>query len=460
MSNDEFMKLWTRCLEIFRDNVTPHTFDVWFSKIVPLSFENKELTVMVGSHFFVEYLEQNYLDLIQKTLYKIYGNGTKLMYKISVVNDTEKDSTVSIPSTTDTSSEVSEKNVQTKDIPQPNNALDSRLIPRYNFSTYIEGESNKLPRSVGDAIARDPGKTFSPFFIYGGSGVGKTHLVNAIGLKAKELHPEMRVLYVSAHLFQVQYTDSVRNNTVNDFINFYQSIDVLIIDDIQELAGMAKTQNTFFHIFNQLHQNGRQIIMTSDRSPIVLQGMEERLLTRFKWGMVTELQAPDAELRKSILRNLTQKNGLKFPEDVMDFISSHIKGIRDLEGIMASMVAHSTMSNCEIDLRLAESVIGAYTKIEKKPLTIEHIIQTVCRQLGLDEELIHDKSRKREIVQARQIAMYIAKNRTDYSAAKIGKLIGGRDHATVLHACKTVREQSDVDRHFKAQVEEIESMLS
>lgn len=290
--------------------------------------------------------------------------------------------------------------------------------------------------------------------------MGKTHLANAIGTKIKELYPDKRVLYVSAHLFQVQYTDSVRNNTTNDFINFYQSIDILIIDDIQEFAGVTKTQNTFFHIFNHLHQNGKQLILTSDRAPVLLQGMEERLITRFKWGMVAELERPTVELRKNILRNKIHRDGLQFPPEVIDYIAENVgDSVRDLEGIVISIMAHSTIYNKEIDLELTQRIVRKVVKSESKSITVDDIINVVCKHFSLDTATIHTKSRKREVVQARQIAMFLAKSYTDFSTAKIGALIGHKDHATVLHACKTIKELREVDKTFRAEIDDIQASL-
>ena len=291
--------------------------------------------------------------------------------------------------------------------------------------------------------------------------MGKTPLVNAIGTRIKELYPEKRVLYVSAHLFQVQYTNSVRENTVNDFINFYQSIDVLIIDDIQEFAALTKTQNTFFHIFNHLHQTGKQLILTSDRSPVMLQGMEDRLLTRFKWGLIAEMERPNVELRKSILRDKVQRDGLKFPEKVIDYIAENVdESVRDLEGIVISLMAHSTVYNRNVDIEMAERVVRkAVRMVENKPLDVTDVLEKVCEHYGVDTAIVYSKARKREVVQVRQIAMYLAKKHTEASSAKIGKLIGKRDHATVLHACKIVTAQLEVDKVFKSEVEELEASL-
>jgi chromosomal replication initiator protein len=290
--------------------------------------------------------------------------------------------------------------------------------------------------------------------------LGKTHLINAIGTRIKELYPEKRVLYVSAHLFQVQYTDSVRTNHFNDFISFYQTIDVLIIDDIQEFAGVTKTQNTFFHIFNHLHQNGKQLILTSDRAPVMLQGMEERLLTRFKWGLVAELEKPDVELRKNILRNKIRRDGLNIPESVINYIAENVnESVRELEGIINSLLAQSIIFKRDVDIDLAERIVRKAVRCESKPITIEDIIAKVCSHYEIEESAIHTKTRKREVVQVRQVAMFLAKKHTDASSSKIGQLIGNKDHATVLHACKIVKDQVEVDKSFKADIEEIEALL-
>ena len=459
MSEIDHVGLWNRCLEIIRDNVPEQTYKTWFLPIIPLKYEDKTLVVQVPSQFFYEFLEDKFVDLLRKTLYKVIGEGTKLMYNVMVDKSSRK--TVDLESTQRTI--IPQKQVMDKRIPQiPVPELDPHLNPEYNFETFIEGYSNKLSRSVAEAVALNPAKTiFNPLFLYGASGVGKTHLANAIGTKIKELYPEKRVLYVSAHLFQVQYTDSVRNNTTNDFINFYQTIDVLIIDDIQEFAGVTKTQNTFFHIFNHLHQNGKQLILTSDRAPVMLQGMEERLLTRFKWGLVAELEKPDIELRKNILRNKIKRDGLTIPESVISYIAESVnESVRELEGIVNSLLAQSILFKREIDLDLAQRIVRKAVKCaESKPMTVSDIIAKVCEHYKIDETAIHTKTRKREVVQVRQVAMYLAKKHTDTSSSKIGQLIGNKDHATVLHACKIVKDQVDVDKSFKAEIEEIEMSL-
>ncbi len=466
MVESNHVVLWNRCLKIIKDNVPETTYTTWFAPIVPLKYEDNTLIVQIPSQFFYEMLEEKFVDLLRMTLYKAIGQGTKLLYNVMMDKTSIPNQTVNLEgsgrSTAVTPKPIFDGNKSPNLFDTPIiQELDPHLNPNYTFKNFIEGYSNKLSRSVAESVAQNPANNpFNPLFLYGASGVGKTHLANAIGIRIKELYPEKRVLYVSAHLFQIQYTDSVRNNTTNDFINFYQSIDVLIIDDIQEFAGVTKTQNTFFHIFNHLHQNRKQLILTSDRAPVLLQGMEERLLTRFKWGMVAELEKPTIELRKDILRNKIHRDGLQFPPEVIDYIAENVnESVRDLEGIVIAIMARSTIFNKEIDLELAQHIIKGVVHNEVKNITIDDILRVVCKHFGLEPSAIHTKSRKREVVQARQIAMYLAKNHTDLSTSKIGKFIGNKDHATVLHACKTVKGQLEVDKSFYAEVEEIETSL-
>ena len=459
----DYQTLWNKCLAVIKDIVPKAAFDTWFVPIVPLSYEDKKFTIQVPSQFFYEYLEEKYVNVLKVTLYRVIGQGTILNYRIMV---DKTGGTVDYPAE---NASTAVKKVTPKDANKAPNPfmttapqdLDPQLNPKYNFDNYFEGTSNKLVRTAGEAVAQNPGKTtFNPLFIFGPSGVGKTHLCHAIGTRIRELHPEKKVLYVSSHLFRVQFTDAIRKNTTNDFLNFYQNIDVLLLDDIQELIGMDKTQNTFFHIFNHLHQLGKQLILTSDKPPVDLQGMEERLITRFKWGMVAELEKPTVELRKNILRNKIHRDGLQFPPEVIDYIAENVgNSVRDLEGIVISIMAHSTIYNKEIDLELAQRIVRKVVNCESKSITIDDIITTVCKHFGLENAAIHTKSRKREVVQARQIAMYLAKNHTDFSTAKIGTLIGNKDHATVLHACKTIKQLKEVDKSFRAEIDEIQTAL-
>ena len=457
--------LWNKCLMFIKDNVNATAFKTWFEPIVPLKYDNKALTIGVPSPFFYEYLEEKYVGLLSAAIYKEIGEGTELMY--SILTDKTNQITVNVEGTKRSQAVQQQANVQNVNkAPNPLQAqvvqdLDPHLNPNYNFDNFIKGTSNEFSRTVAETVAMNPARTFNPLFIYGPSGVGKTHLVNAIGTRIKELYPEKRVLYVSAHLFQVQYTDSVRTNHFNDFITFYQTIDVLIIDDIQEFAGVTKTQNTFFHIFNHLHQNGKQLILTSDRAPVMLQGMEDRLLTRFKWGLVAELEKPDTELRKNILRNKIRKDGLTISESVISYIAENVnESVRELEGIVNSLLAQSILFKRDIDIDLTQRIVRKAVKCaEVKPVTVEDIIEKVCEYYKVDTSTIHTKTRKREVVQVRQVAMYLAKKHTETSSSKIGQLIGKKDHATVLHACKIVKDQVDVDKAFKNEIDEIEATL-
>lgn len=443
--NAELQAKWSQCLAIIKDNVSETIFNTWFADIKAVKYEGNTLTIQVKSNFVYEFLEENAVSLLGYTLSKVMGEGTRLMY--SVLTDKENELTMEVEPENSSAAEKEE-------------SLDSMLISKYTFDNYVEGISNRLSRSVAVSVANKPGRTFNPLFIHGASGVGKTHLVNAIGCKIKELHPELRVLYISAHLFQVQYTDSILQRSFNDFMRFYQSIDVLIIDDIQEIAGLQKTQTAFFHIFNHLHLNGKQLIMTSDRSPAQLKGMEERLITRFKWGLTAEIEKPDLELRKNILRSKTHKDGLKFPEEVISYIAENVDAsIRDLEGIVVSMMAHSTINSADIDVNLARRIVGNFSDFEKRPITIEEIIKKVTEYYAVEPSVLNTRSRKREVVLVRQVAMYLAKKYLDLSTSKIGQYIGKRDHATVLHACKTITNLAETDKQFRYELNQIEIML-
>ena len=467
MIENNLKEMWNRCLQVIKDNVPEKTYTCWFEPIEPIKYENSTLFIGVPTLFFYEMLDGPFLNIMRKALEKGIGEGTQLQYKVMVVKDNQDEKSTVDMKGSDRSTDIPVRPIiNGNKTPNPMQAiapqdLDPHLNPNYTFSNFIKGTSNELSRTVGETVAKEPAKTFNPLFLHGPSGVGKTHLTNAIGTRIKELYPEKRVLYISAHLFQVQYTDSVRTNQFNNFIKFYQGIDVLIIDDIQELAGATKTQQTFFHIFNHLHQNGKQLILTSDRAPVMLQGMEDRMLTRFKWGLVVELEKPDLELRKNILHNKIAYDGLKIPENVINYIAENVSdSVRELEGIVTSLLAHSILLKREIDMDLAERIVRkAVICGESKPVTIESIISKVCEHYNIEESAIHTKTRKREIVQVRQIAMFLAKKHTDNSASKIGQLIGKRDHATVLHACKTVKDLIEVDKAFKTEIEEIEASI-
>lgn len=455
-------QLWNRCLSVIKDNISEAAYNTWFSPIIPLKYENNVFVLQVPSQFFVEYIEEKFIDLLRMTLYREVGNGTRLEYRVLIDKSSGKGT--QIPSAGEQPKpkpqSASSNYISPYNKPQLPD-IDPQLNPSYNFNNLMEGNSNKLARTAGVSIANEPGKTiFNPLFVYGQSGVGKTHLANAIGVMAKQLHPEKRILYVSANTFQIQYTDAVRANTVNDFLNFYQTIDVLIVDDIQEFAGKTGTQNTFFHIFNHLHQTGKQLVLTSDRSPVVMVGLEQRLLTRFKWGLSAEIEKPDFQLRKAILENKIYRDGLEIPADVVDFIAENVTdNVRDLEGTLVSLLAHSTLADMPLDVELAEKIVSRIVTVTRKTNTVEKIRDTVCDYFSLSVDAISTKSRKREVVQARQIAMYLSKQLTKNSLSSIGLAIGQRDHATVLHACKIVTDLMDIDKNFRLSVNEIQEKL-
>ena len=459
--------LWDNSLLLIKDSVTEQQYNTWFKPIVFESYKpsTKTLLVQVPSPFVYEYLEQNFVDLLSKVLHRNFGEGIRLTYR--VVTDKEHKLSQDIeadPNDADLAKQARERAQQTAAqpaAPQQQEDIDTQLDPKLTFNNYMEGDSNKLPRSVGLSIAEHPNTTqFNPMFIYGPSGSGKTHLVNAIGLKAKQMYPQKRVLYVSARLFQTQYTDAVLHNASNDFINFYQSIDMLIVDDIQEWAGKAKTLNTFFHIFNHLFRNGKRIILASDRPPVELKDMPDRLLTRFSCGLVCELEKPNIQLCVDILSNKIRRDGLKIPVDVISFIAQTCNGsVRDLQGAINGLLAYSIVYNSSIDIRLAERVIKRAVKVDDKPLTIDDIVETVCQHYNVTVTAVNSKSRKRDYVVARQVTMYLAQKYTKMPASRIGKLVGNRDHSTVIHSCSKVEERLKIDAGFNDELVSIENGL-
>lgn len=445
---------WQLFLGCLRNQVSPQDFSTWFSVLKMIRFANGELFVGVPNRFFPEIIEQRFAGELKSALAQAYGPSARLHYQ--VVN----------PETGGNSERERElqvrENKQEVVTPQTRRVLplDPNLNPSYTFDNFLEGEANRLSRSVGLNISENPGRgSFNPFFLYGPSGVGKTHLANAIGVRTKQLHPEMRVLFVSAHVFKTQYTESVRKNTQNDFINFYQTIDVLIIDDIQEIT-TAKTQLAFFHIFNHLQQNNRQIVITCDRPPVLFEGIEERMLTRFKWGMVAEMERPDVKLRRDILRSKIKRDGLTFPENVISFIAKNVESsVRELEGIVNSIMAYSVVDNCDIDLALAERVVARAVNLEKKQLTADDIIQTVAQHFALKPKDLISKSRKQAIVRARQLAIFLCHKYTDMPYLQIGQRFGGRDHSTIIYSCNQVTKDLSTVKDYRRTLEEIEAKL-
>ena len=455
--------LWDKCLALIKENVSEQQYKTWFSPIVFESFSEKDKTllVQVPSPYVYEYLEEYYIDLLSRVLSKCFGAGVRLTYRIvadkthGLTTDVQAGEAVGIDHPQPTSRGNKAPTPLDAAVPQD---LNPQLNPKQTFNNFIEGNSNKLPRTVGLSIAEHPGKsTFNPFYMFGPSGCGKTHLINAIGVRCKELYPQKRVLYVSARLFQVQFTDSLLKKRINDFINFYQSIDVLIVDDIQEWATATSTLDTFFHIFNHLFRNGKQIILASDRPPVDLQGMKDRLLTRFSCGLIAEMENPNVELCVDILKTKCRRDGLKIPEDVIRYIAETARGsVRDLQGVINSLLAYSVVYNCNVDMHLAERVIKRAVKVDNHPLTVDDILEKVCNHFNVTQQNVFSRSRKREYVLVRQVSMYLAQKYTKMPASRIGQLIGNRDHSTVIHSCSTIEKRLKIDKDFQNEMTEIE----
>ena len=455
--------LWDNCLHLISQNVTEQTFKTWFEPIVFESYSEEEKTVLVQvpSPYIYEYLEQYYVRLMAWALQNSFKTNVRLKYRLVTDKENNKnqewesDAPSDIEAPRPTTRGNKSPTVLDAAVPQD---LNPQLDPKKTFDNYIEGNSNKLPRTVGLSIAEHPGKsTFNPFFIYGPSGCGKTHLINAIGVQCKRMYPQKRVLYVSARLFQVQFTDSVRQNTTNDFINFYQTIDVLIVDDIQEWVNSPKTLDTFFHIFDHLFRLGKQIILASDRPPVDLVGVKDRLLTRFSCGLIAELEKPNVQLCVDILNSKCRRDGLKIPTEVILFVAQTANGsVRDLEGVLNSLMAYSIVYNSNIDMHLAERVIKRAVKVDNHPLTIDDILEKVCQHFGVSQQHVISKSRKRDYVQVRQVSMYLAQKYTKMPASRIGQLIGGRDHSTVIHSCSAIEQRLKLDKGFVEELNSIE----
>ena len=467
--------VWNECLSFIKDNIQPQAFKTWFEPIKPVKLADNSLSVQVPSKFFYEWLEEHYVKLLKVALTKTLGEGAKLVYIIRMENTygNREPFTEKIPSSNrsyhapqEIDVPIKSKNPELKNpfvIPGIRNIkIESQLNPNYSFDNFLEGDSNRLARSAGMAVANKPGGTsFNPLLVFGGVGLGKTHLAHAIGVEIKDKYPERTVLYISAEKFTQQYIESVKKNTRNDFIHFYQLIDVLIIDDVQFLSGKSGTQDVFFHIFNHLHQNGKQVILTSDKAPVDMQDIEQRLLSRFKWGLSAELQTPDFETRVSILKNKLYKDGVEMSEDIIDYVAKNIKtNVRELEGAIISLIAQSSFNKKEVTIDLAQQIVEKFVKNTKREVSIDYIQKVVSDYFEMDVTTLQSKTRKRHIVQARQLAMFFAKKFTKASLASIGTQIGKRDHATVLHACKTVDNLAETDKQFKKYIEDLTKKFS
>jgi chromosomal replication initiator protein len=467
-------KIWENCLKVIKDNISWQSYKTWFEPIRPVALEENVLVIEVPSQFFYEWLEEHYVELIAKTIKRELGKNAQLEYRILMENQNKKNpATVRVPASTQQQAQLSNNYVdmplgKEDGIKNPfvipglkRSQIDPQLNPNHTFESYVEGECNRLARSAGMAVAQKPGGTsFNPLVVYSASGLGKTHLVHAIGNETKRLHPNKTVLYVSAEKFIHQFIEHSRNNEINDFINFYQLIDVLIIDDIHYFAPAVKSQDAFFSIFNHLHQNGKQLILTSDKPPKDLDGMQERLLSRFRWGLSADIQAPDFETRMAILEHKMRNDGLELPVEVVKYLAYNVQNnIREMEGALISLLAHSSLVKREIDLDLAKKVLRNIVKTSSKEITIDTIQKMVCEYYEITYDKLQAKTRKREIVQARQISMFLAKQFTKNSLKTIGDHFGGRDHTTVIHSCQTVKDLMDTDTMIREQVKELQQKV-
>ncbi|MBE7176128.1 MAG: chromosomal replication initiator protein DnaA [Mucilaginibacter polytrichastri] len=464
--------VWESCLRIIKDNIPAQSYKTWFEPIKSLRLDGSVLTIQVPSLFFYEWLEEHYVGLLRKTIKKELGDQGRLEYNIVVEQSSTKPYTTNIPSN---GNGAESKNQSmpvpvsiNKDIKNPfvipglkKLQVDPQLNQQYTFDSFIEGECNRLARSAGYAVARKPGGTsFNPLMLYGGVGLGKTHLAQAIGNEIRNTLPDKLVIYVSCEKFCQQFVDSLKNNNINDFVNFYQAMDVIIMDDVHNFAGKEKTQDMFFHIFNHLHQSGKQIILTSDKPPKDLAGLEERLLSRFKWGLSADLQTPDLETRIAILKKKMYHDGIELPSEVVEYVAHNIdNNVRELEGAMISLLAHSTLNKQDIDLNSAKVLLKNFIKNTHKEISMEYIQKLVCEYFEVPVDMVKSQTRKREIVQARQISMYLSKAHTNNSLKSIGNFFGGRDHSTVIYACQTVEDLIDTDKKFKNYVNDIQKKL-
>jgi chromosomal replication initiator protein len=464
----EYQRIWSNCLQFIKAKVGEQPYSTWFQPIVPLKLENGVLTIQVPSQFFYEWLEENYVSVLRQAIDQEIGKNGRLEYSVIVDNgnSSNKPVAISLPPQSRQVATMSANGttIEEKEFPEEfRDALlyQTTLNPNYTFDNYIEGDCNRLARSAGYAVATKPGITsFNPLMIYGGVGLGKTHLVHSIGNEVRQHLNGKIVFYVSSEKFTNQFTDAIKNNSVQHFTNFYLQVDVLIIDDVQFLTGKEKTQEMFFHIFNHLHQNGKQIILTSDRPPKELKGLQDRLLSRFKWGLSADLQMPDFETRIAIISRKLQADGIDLPNDVIEYLAYSVDtNIRELEGVLISLMAHASLTRRDIDLELAKQILKNIVQDIDTEVGIDYIQKIVSEYFGVTVEELKDKTRKKEIVIARQVAMYFAKEYTNHSLKSIGFHFGGRDHSTVIHAVQSIDDIMQVDSRFSHSVEELRKKI-
>jgi chromosomal replication initiator protein len=472
-------QIWVNCLEFIKDNVSIQAYKTWFEPIKPVQIQGNTLIIEVPSQFFYEWLEEHYIKLLKMVVKKELGADGSLEYSIVMDNSPNEANkapyTIKLP--TSNKSAVRNPSVSPpydmqkqnhKEIPNPfiipgikKVKINSNLIESNSFESFVEGDCNRLARSAGYAVSENPGKTsFNPLFLYSATGLGKTHLSQAIGIQVKNNYPDKTVLYVHSNQFMQQFIEAVRNNNQNDFIHFYQMVDLLIIDDIHHLSGKEKTLDVFFQVFNYLHQNDKQIIITSDIPPVELSGFNNRLLSRFKWGLAADLQTPDLETRIAIIGKKLYNEGIEMPRDVVEYLAYSItNNVRELEGALISILAQASLNKKDITIDLAKQIIDKYVKSNNREISIEYIQKVICEYFQLPLDVINSKTRKREVVQARQLAMFFSKKHTKSSLAHIGKQCGNKDHATVLHAVKAINNLAETDKKFRVYVNDLDKQI-
>jgi len=463
---NECNSVWENCKAIIKSEIEEQPFQTWFSPIKALKLTGTCLTIEVPSQFFYEWLEEHYVGVLRKALHATLGVTARLEYSI-IIDRGDKDGnpaySVNLPNkrhkTVNDQTSVNHNPFVQKEADIE--FFKTQLNGNYCFDEYIEGHCNRLARSAGQAVANKPGNTsFNPLMLYSGVGLGKTHLVHAIGNEIKAKHPDKLVIYVSSEKFTNQIINAFKENTLQEFANFYMRADVLILDDIQFICGKEKTQEIFFHIFNHLHQSGKQVIITCDRPPKELKGLEDRLISRFKWGLTADIQNPDFETRMAIIKKKTEDDGVDIPEDVAEHIARSVDtNIRELEGVIISLIAQASLNRKEIDLELAQATLKNIVTEDVTEINIDYIQKFVCNHYNISLDLMKSKTRIREMVVARQVAMYFCKKFTDLSLKAIGYSFGKRDHSTVIHAISTVNDMMDTDQRFFNTIEELHAKL-
>lgn len=467
VASDDVKGVWDECLKRIREQVTSLSFKTWFQPITPLKLDGRELTVQVPSQFFYDWVEEHYNALIRKTITNVLGNDAKLFY--SIVADDEYNDVLNVipPPSTQETPQASTSHPTAPFPPfsphvslrfgEQTQAIQSNLNPRYTFENFIKGDSNQLARAAAMAVANNPGGTsFNPLVLYGGTGLGKTHLMHALGNYAISIGKAKRVVYVSSEKFTIEFVEAIQTDRVNEFSHFYRSVDLLIVDDIQFFSGKEKTQDNFFHTFNTLYQLGKQLVLSSDVAPKELKGLDDRLISRFQCGLTADIQPPDLETRIAILRKKSEENGFELPQEIVDFIAANVtSNIRELEGCLISLLARASLENREINLDLAKDVLRMVVSEVRSPVTIEQIQRTVSEFFDIPADLLRAKTRKQEVVNARQVAMFLAKELTNSSLKTVGLHFGGRDHSTVIHACQAVEDHVKTDIVFKHNVDQL-----